>query len=251
MMEPQHQAVPLPIQGAPSEVPGWGWRELILVILLSIGMALGLSLVARSLIALLELEVENALVSPALYLTGLGIYVSVVAAIYLVVARRTGWATLGLIPTRWYYFVIVPPLFAVELIALLTVNLLVTLVVGSFENPQIAAISGGRVLSIRELILLLLLVAGVVPFVEELFFRGMLYPLLRRHVGALVAILLNAAIFAIFHVIPLLLPGLFVVGLFLAYIRERSSSIWPCVLLHALQNGFALLAINATLSQGV
>jgi uncharacterized protein len=61
---------------------------------------------------------------------------------------------------------------------------------------------------------------------------------------------LNAALFAAAHVVTLLLPGLFVVGLFLAYLRERSGSIWPSVLLHALQNGVALLLINAALASG-
>jgi len=52
-------------------------------------------------------------------------------------------------------------------------------------------------------------------------------------------------------VVPLLMPGLFVVGLLLAYLRERSGSIWPGVALHALQNGTALLLINEALKQGL
>jgi hypothetical protein len=71
---------------------------------------------------------------------------------------------------------------------------------------------------------------------------------MRRDLGPALAILLNAAVFALVHVIPQLLPGLFVIGLILAYLRERSGSIWPGVLYHVLQNGVALLVINAALA---
>jgi uncharacterized protein len=248
-MDDHSAALPDDQPQAPATVaePGWGWREVGLVILATLGTTALLGLGARGLSTALGLEIAGGLVSPALYLTGLGIYLSVIAAIYVFVVRRAGWAALGLGAASWRDYLIVPPLFVLELAALVGVNLLVAQIAGGFENPQVEAISGGQALSAGELLMLLVLIAGVVPFVEELFFRGMLYPLLRRRMGALAAILLNAALFALFHVFPLLLPGLFVVGIFLAYLRERSGSIWPSVMLHAMQNGLALLAISAAL----
>jgi membrane protease YdiL (CAAX protease family) len=44
------------------------------------------------------------------------------------------------------------------------------------------------------------------------------------------------------------MPSLFFVGLILGYMREQSGSVLPGVLLHALQNGIALLAFQAALS---
>jgi hypothetical protein len=78
----------------------------------------------------------------------------------------------------------------------------------------------------------------------------MLYPLLRRRMPAALAIMANAAIFSLVHVIPVLIPSLFVVGLCLAYLRERSGSIWPGVLYHAMQNSLAMVAIYAALRMG-
>ncbi len=231
--------------------PGWGWRDVGATVALAVAATLALSLVVQGAASALGFEAGAGLVSPALYLMGLGIYLAVVAGVYLFAARRAGWAALGLRRAGWGSFAIVPPLFVLEVITLLLVNGAVGALAGGFENPQVDAITGGRAVSLGELAMLLVLIAGVVPFVEELFFRGMLYPLLRGRMGAAAAVALNAAIFSLTHVFPLLLPGLFVVGLFLAFLRERSGSIWPSVCLHALQNGLALISIAAVLGGGL
>jgi membrane protease YdiL (CAAX protease family) len=229
---------------------GWGWGDLLLALgVMAVGGA-ALTLVARAVGAAFSLAPEPRLISPVVYAAGLGLYLAAIFGVYLFAARRAGWAALGLRGAQWRYFAILPPLFLLELLLLALVNSAVGRLAGGFENPQVDALTGGQALGAGELAALLLLVAAVVPFAEELLFRGMLYPLLRARVGALGAILLNAAIFSVVHVVPLLLPGLFVVGLFLAYLRERSGSLWPCVAFHALQNATALLLINAALAGG-
>lgn len=234
----------------PLEAPGWGWRAVGATLALTVAAALALSLIARGAVASLGLEVEASLVSPALFLVAVGVYLAVIAGVYLFAARRAGWAALGLRRAGWLNFALVAPVFILELAALAAANSLVGMLVGGFENPQVDAITGGQAVGPLELAMLLVLVAGLVPFAEELFFRGMLYPLLRRRMGPVAAVIANAALFSLAHFIPLLLPGLFVVGLFLAYMRERSGSIWPSVCLHALQNGLALISIAAVLSGG-
>lgn len=247
------QAMGAPPEGPAAEErargPGWGWGDLLLAAAVTVGGGAALLLVARAVVALTGLQVEERLVSPAFYVVGLGVYLSAVLGVYLFAARRAGWAAVGLRGTSWRHFVIVPPLFLLGLTAVALVNLGVAQLAGGFENPQVDALTGGQVLAPGELGLLLLLVAVVVPFAEELFFRGMLYPLLRARLGAAASIALNAALFALAHVVPLLLPGLFVVGVILAYLRERSGSIWPPMLYHAMQNATALLLINAALGQ--
>jgi uncharacterized protein len=54
-------------------------------------------------------------------------------------------------------------------------------------------------------------------------------------------------LFALVHFIPILIPGLFWVGFVLAWVRERSGSIVPGIVLHALQNGLVVWAIYAVL----
>lgn len=230
-----------------TSVLAWGWRDVAWVLAFTFLVAGGLALLLGLLSRVFDVALTGGFVSPTIYLTGAAIYLSGVLAIYFFAARRSGWAALGCRSAPFFDYLLVPPLFLLEITALIGVNLMVGRLAGGFENPQVDAISGGQAIGGIEFVMLFLLIAMLVPFVEELFFRGMLYPLLRQRMGAVLAITLNAAIFALFHVIPILLPGLFVVGLFLAYLRERSGSIWPSVLLHAMQNGMALLAMSASL----
>lgn len=242
------RAAALPEQEQPAASEPWGWREVGLTLGLVLLAALALGLVARGVLATLGLEAGEGLVSPALYLVGVAVYLAAIAGVYLFAARWAGWGALGLRGAGWANYALVVPIFVVEILALGLVNSLVGQLVGGFENPQVEAVTGGRAITPVELTMLLLLVAGLVPFAEELFFRGMVYPLMRRRLGAVGAITLNAAFFSLAHFVPLLMPGLFVVGLFLAYLRERSGSIWPSVCLHALQNGLAMVSIALVMS---
>lgn len=243
MKEPVVASLPERPQPDPMAA-SWGWRAIIATLLLTIVTTLVLGLVVRSIASALGRETDDALISPAIYLLAVGVYIAVIVGIYLFAARQASWGALGLRSAHWSTYILVPPLFILELFALVAINSAVGNLVGGFENPQVEAITGGQTLSPITFALLLVLVAGLVPFAEELFFRGALYPLLRQPLGPVLAIILNAALFSVVHFIPLLMPGLFVVGLFLAFLRERSGSIWPSVCLHALQNGLGLLLIS-------
>lgn len=85
-----------------------------------------------------------------------------------------------------------------------------------------------------------LVASTVVPFAEELFFRGLgvraLLPL-----GGVAAIALTALVFGLGHGILVALPVLVVFGAALAWVRLRSASVWPGILAHGFYNGSALL----------
>ncbi len=82
------------------------------------------------------------------------------------------------------------------------------------------------------------------PLLEELFFRGMLYPLIRRGCGIVVGVLLTAAAFASIHGAQLgyawgPLLSIFVVGFVFTVVRERTGSVAASFLMHCGYN-FAL-----------
>jgi membrane protease YdiL (CAAX protease family) len=86
-----------------------------------------------------------------------------------------------------------------------------------------------------------ILAAGFIPVVEELTFRGVGYALLARY-GAVFAILSTGVLFGLAHGLLAGLPILAAFGIGLAWLRYRSDSIYPCIAVHALYNGGALLA---------
>jgi membrane protease YdiL (CAAX protease family) len=80
----------------------------------------------------------------------------------------------------------------------------------------------------------------VAPIVEELQFRGVGYGLLERF-GPTAAVLLVGLAFALVHGLIAGFPVILVFGTGLAYLRSRTDSIYPCMLLHASFNAFGLI----------
>lgn len=84
----------------------------------------------------------------------------------------------------------------------------------------------------------------VAPLVEELFFRGFLYPALAKHMGFGLSVVLTAGAFAVIHQGQLAhawvpLSWLFLVGIVLTVVRAKTKSVATSVLIH--------IAYNATL----
>ena len=88
-------------------------------------------------------------------------------------------------------------------------------------------------------------VALVAPVVEELTFRGLGFTLLDARFGRWPAIVLVGIAFGLAHGLVDALPPLVVFGACLAYLRSRTSSVFPGMILHASYNTFVLLfAVN-------
>lgn len=86
----------------------------------------------------------------------------------------------------------------------------------------------------------------LVPFAEELFYRGLGVRALQMF-GAPVAVAVTALVFGFAHGILVALPGLVAFAAGLAWVRLRSDSVWPGVLAHGLYNGLVVaLALAAT-----
>lgn len=87
--------------------------------------------------------------------------------------------------------------------------------------------------------------AAVVPIVEEITFRGVGYSLLSRW-GTPVAIAGSALAFGLAHGLVEGLPALLVFGLGLGWLRSRTGSIIPGIAVHATFNAISLIAAVTT-----
>ena len=83
------------------------------------------------------------------------------------------------------------------------------------------------------------LFAGVAPFVEELTFRGLGQSLL-RFLGRWPAIVLVGITFGATHGLVEALLVLVPFGIVLAFVRDRTESVYPGMVVHAIFNGVAL-----------
>ncbi len=85
------------------------------------------------------------------------------------------------------------------------------------------------------------LFVSVMPGIfEELAFRGVIQESLGKVCGARDAWLIQGALFSILHLSPIIFPSHFLMGLCLGYMRMRSKSVYPGMLLHASWNALCL-----------
>lgn len=94
----------------------------------------------------------------------------------------------------------------------------------------------------REAYLLSIFGVTFAPLLEELFFRGFLYPVLARRMGMGIAVFLTALGFAAIHGAQLMYSWgpvliIFMVGLALTLVRARTKSVAASLLIHIAYNG--------------
>ena len=90
-----------------------------------------------------------------------------------------------------------------------------------------------------------LVIVTLVPFTEELFYRGLGIRVFQIF-GSLAAVVSTALVFGLAHGILVALPALGFFGLCLAWLRVRTESVWPGVIAHAFYNGLGIAAFFAT-----
>ena len=166
--------------------------------------------------------------------------------------RRASWRAFGL-PIEWRYawgLATGVPLLILVTIVLLPLSAQLTesnnLVTNSLEN--IDSIIEGIAAGVGIVI--------VIPIMEELIFRGLLQPALRRRVGAVGSVLGSALVFGMVHSLNIdpastqmgievaaTVGGIFVLALFLGWAREHTGGIGLPIFIHAGWNGLVTVML--------
>jgi membrane protease YdiL (CAAX protease family) len=79
--------------------------------------------------------------------------------------------------------------------------------------------------------------AAAVPAIfEEIAFRGVIQTGMERVMAPREALIVQAAMFSVLHLLPAVFVSHFVIGLVLGFLRRRTGSIYPGMLVHAAWN---------------
>lgn len=176
--------------------------------------------------------------------------IAIFAGLYgvLVWWRGMSWGDLGLRPAQGKWLkttgIIILALFPLTLALEMALEHFLDF---SFEDLalQIYAPYGFSWLSASGLVVL----GGILaPVAEELYFRGVLYGWMRQRWSPTVGMLASAAIFASIHLQPQVMPEIFLVGVILAWLYERSGSLFPGILLHMAMNILAFVWLFSSLA---
>lgn len=102
-----------------------------------------------------------------------------------------------------------------------------------------------------SIFLVFISLAVLPPLAEEVIFRGLLFSSLRQKMSFRWAVIPTSLLFGLAHLqfgsgAPLLWTAAidtFVLSCVLCYLREKSGSLWPSIMLHFLKNTVAFIAL--------
>lgn len=166
----------------------------------------------------------------------------------LITWRGLTLSDLGLKPVPPGWEIKAPIIGAAMILIVAPINLIVQMLLTEpRENPQITAIqpTGDTTLM---MVTMIILTAVIVPIIEEVIFRGVIYRWLRRFSSMGMAIALSSLVFGMVHGITHLIPALTVLGLVLAWSYERTGSLWVPILIHGVFNGVMMLLMYGIVS---
>ncbi|MHB8645231.1 MAG: CPBP family intramembrane glutamic endopeptidase [Thermomicrobiales bacterium] len=239
----------------PDRVP-WGFWEVVIAalpLILSFALAVLAHFLPSSSATPASETPTSTRILVANTVVGLVIYGVILLLIWLVTVRKyhVGWSALGVRrPPGIFFALVIPILFAMYLVAAIVSALIIKLFYsGKAENPQVKDLTGGGGFSWTRLLLALVTASIIAPVIEELLFRGVLYGWLRTRWSAVGGVILSAAIFSAAHAIPLILASIFVVGLTLAIVYEKTKSTLATMTLHSLFNTVGVLAVFIDLAR--
>ncbi|MGH2748281.1 MAG: lysostaphin resistance A-like protein [Actinomycetota bacterium] len=241
-----------PTEQGPDEgiaTPPWRARDIVLAFVVGVVGSMAVLIVLIVLVAALSPGFDMS-TSAQLAVFGSTIYASLLISGWYFVLKRNGasWVDAGLRPAGagpvMLMFLVVLPMMILSGIAVQVSRVLF----GEVPSTQEQVLGGEASLTSSDYLLLLLVGVLVAPIVEEFIFRGLIYRYLRGKKSVTYAVLVSAAIFAVAHFIPTLIPALFVLGIALALVAQRYDSIYPAMMLHALNNAIGLTILYASLN---
>lgn len=232
------------VPAQPLRDPVWSLWDVLFTAAFAVAASV---VIAMLLVGILGLRIEPGAFQPEvmrLFLVGQILAYALAAAFaYSLLVYRYRRPFLPAIQWNW------PATPAIFILAGITISVAVMIISRFLPVPKGLPIE--RYFSDRPLAFLMVFFGtAIAPLVEEVFFRGFLYPVLRKYLGVVLAIAITAASFAVIHGAqvnlawaPLLM--LFCVGLALTIVRERTGSVSAAFLIHLGYNGtlFLLLAL--------
>lgn len=182
------------------------------------------------------------------FATTITFYAVLLAIVLFFASQRDGraWAQLGLHRAPLWVVILMPPGALLLQVVTGIISAILSPFLGGMKNPQDCSISQAFG---AEPYLAVISIALVAPLVEEVVFRGFIYGGLRSKLGVTLSVIVSALVFSLAHSfsvggsILLLAPSLFLAGVALALVYERTRSLVPGMVLHASFNLIAVAAI--------
>lgn len=242
-LDPQ-DPVPAPVP-EPRRFPFWGYSDLGLFLAMSVGLFVAVGLILALIAILLGGARGEEFMKNPLALIGSQLVVELLLVGFLFVLFRVRYAEDFL---RGVEFHALPVKLALPAFLLGPILAVATaLLIAALRPPKIASPFDKFLRDPTSLALLFVFAVCIGPIFEELIFRGLLFPLLRRDLGLAGGLVVSGFLFGLIHAgqygwawQPV--AGLTFTGAVLGFIRHWTGSTLGSTLTHATYN-LALFAV--------
>jgi len=151
--------------------------------------------------------------------------------------KDLGFRYYSILKTIWYTFISLLFIFLVSFLYILALKSIFGIEAPPSKIDELVAnrnISGN---------ILIIVTAVVAPFCEEIYFRGFIYPAFKKSFGVPAALFLSSFLFSLAHLELYSFIPIMVIGWLLAYIFEKTKSIFTVIFLHAAYNLILILIL--------
>lgn len=163
---------------------------------------------------------------------------------YIKVKYKTSFSSLGLVRTRFTHWFKIGLINGVVLfVAVVIMGALMSAFLPIEIKPQPIAEIIMTAATKWERLIPFIVASIFAPISEELYFRGFLYPTLRRKIGVGWAIILTSLIFGSLHFDLIRTIPLAFGGIWLNLLYEKSGSIYTAIVAHSVWNGIMTILI--------
>ena len=100
--------------------------------------------------------------------------------------------------------------------------------------------------NVPDIVLMFLGVAIIPPLIEEFSMRGVLLSSMQKY-GNRFSMIATAFVFGLFHGNFTQIPFAFICGLFFAYMTIATNSLWPAIIVHAMNNSLSCILTTVEL----
>lgn len=129
-------------------------------------------------------------------------------------------------------------------IGVVGVGALISMITGPPPPQDVERLLAG-LKSGKDILLPFISVSILAPISEELYFRGMAYPVIRNRFGPVLAMVISATFFGALHFDLYRLIPITIGGTVLAYFYEKTGSLLTSMVAHSTWNTFMLLLMYA------
>ncbi len=240
----RHQSKHSPNATNISDTPNikWSWLDGLLSVLFLVAILTGIYFGTSKLISvlngkqLLNLNISN--IDNLTFSIFYGIQVLLMLGVvwfFAIYWRRSGFRDLGfryysIGKTIWYTFISLILIFIVSFAYVFVLQKVFGIDAPSSKIDELVRsgnVSGN---------ILIVVTAVIAPLCEEVYFRGFLYPAFRKNFGVVIGIFLSSIIFAAAHLDLFSFFPIMIIGWILAFMYEKTKSIFPVIFLHSVYN---------------